>query len=154
MHSYLSNRNQQVQINNKFSSESTVISGVPQDSIDGPLLFNLFINDLVFFIQYCTLSNYADDNNLFYMGKNKDEVKAFLSSNFKIINNWFYENFMVLNPEKSHFMCIGQKIYVAETLNFNDLSIRNSKEVEILGITLDRRMNFHTHTKNICRKAG
>ena len=69
MHSYLNNRKKQVQINNKFSSESTVIAGVPQGSIDGPLLFNLFINDLVFFIQYCTLSNYADDNNLFSMGK-------------------------------------------------------------------------------------
>ena len=123
MHSYLNNRKQQVQINNKFSSESTVIAGVPQGSIDGPLLFNLFINDLVFFIQYCTLSNYADDNNLFSMGKNKDQFKTFLSSDFKIINNWFYESFMVLNSEKSHFMCIDQIIDNPETLNFNNLAI-------------------------------
>ena len=61
---------------------------------------------------------------------------------------------MVLNPEKGHFMCIGQKIDDAETLNFNNLAIQNSKEVEILGITLDRNLNFHTHIKNICRKAG
>ena len=86
MHSYLSNRKQQVQINNKFSSESPVITGVLQDSVDGPLLFNLFINDLVFFIQYCTLSHYADDNNLFSMGKSKDQAKTSLSSDFKIIN--------------------------------------------------------------------
>ena len=91
MHSYLNNRKQQVQVNNKFSSESNVVAGVPQGSIDGPLLFDLFINDHVFFIQYCTLSNYADDNKLFSRGKNKDQVKTFLSSNFKIINNWFYE---------------------------------------------------------------
>ena len=130
MHSYLNNRKQQVQINNKFSSESTVIAGVPQGYIDGPLLFNLFINDLVFFIQYCTLSNYANDNNLFSLGKNKDQVKTFLSSDFKIINNCFYENVMVLNPEKSHFMCIGEKHDDAETLNFNNLAIKNSKEVK------------------------
>ena len=51
-------------------------------------------------------------------------------------------------------MCIGQKTDDAETLNFNDLTRKNSKEVEILGITLDRNMNLHTHIKNICRKAG
>ena len=87
MYSYLNNRIQQIQINNKFRSESTFIDGGPQGSIDKPLLFNLLISDLVFFIQYCMLSNYADDNNLVSMSKNKDQVKPFLSSNFKIINN-------------------------------------------------------------------
>ena len=84
MRSYLKNRKQQVQINNKSSSENR------QGSIDGPLLFNLLINDLIFFIQYCTLSNYADDNNLFTMSKNKDEIKSILSSDFRVVNDWFY----------------------------------------------------------------
>ena len=154
MHRYLKNRKQQVRINNKFSSENIVIAGVPRGSIDGPLVFNLFINDLIFLIQYCTLSNYADDNNLFSIRKNEDEIKNILSSDFRIVNDWFYENFMVLNPEKSHFICLGKDIDDTETLIFNDLTLKNSKEVEILGIILHRSMGFNTHIKNICRKAG
>ena len=75
------------------------------------------------------------------MGKNKYQVQSFLSSD-------------LLNPDKSHFMCIGQKIDDIETLNFNNLAIKNSKEIEILRITLDRKINFHTRIKSICRKAG
>ena len=62
--SYLKNRKQKVAINNSASTTHTVISGVPQGSIDDPLLLNLFINDLVLFIEYRALENYADDNNL------------------------------------------------------------------------------------------
>ena len=125
MHSYFNNRKQQVQINNKFSSENPVITGDLQDSVDGPFLFNLFINDPVFFIQYCMLSNYGDDNNLFSMGKSKDQAKTSFSSDFKIINIYLVlRKFMVLNPEKCHFMSIGKETDDAETLNFNVLAMK------------------------------
>ena len=75
-HSYLQSRKQKVLINNKFNLERNIIAGVPQGSIDGPLLLNLFINGLVFFIQYSVLSNFADDNNLFVIGKNKEDIKS------------------------------------------------------------------------------
>ena len=78
MKSYLKNRKQKVQINIEVSSERDVIAGVLQGSIDGPLHLNLFINDLIFFIEQYTLSNYADDNNLLNSGEDKELIKSTL----------------------------------------------------------------------------
>ena len=68
MCSFLKNRRQRVEINNKFSSLKELMGRVPQGFIDGPLLFNLFINDFFLFICFSTLGNYADDNDLFTTG--------------------------------------------------------------------------------------
>ena len=76
MWSCLKNCKQKVVINNSASTTQTVIAGVPQGSIDGPLLFNLFINDLVLFIEYTALGNYADDNNLSITGTNIENIKT------------------------------------------------------------------------------
>ena len=73
--SYLKNRRRRVQINNKFSSLKEVIAGVPQGSIDEPLILNLFINDLFRFICFSTLSNYVDDNHLFTTGTDIQLIK-------------------------------------------------------------------------------
>ena len=75
LYSYLKNRKQKVVINNKTSSSEVVIAGVPQGSIDGPLLFSLLMNDLILFLYTTVLSNYADDNNLYAIGNDKDETK-------------------------------------------------------------------------------
>ena len=110
MHSYLKNRKQKVQINNKRNA----MARLPQGSINGPLLFNFFINDLVFFIQHSVLRNCAD-NNLFVIGKNKKDLSLLLLD-FELVNNWFYENFMIQNSGKSHYMCLGKNIDDNETL--------------------------------------
>ena len=106
----------------------------------------------MFFIQYSVLSNYADGNILFLIGKNKEDIKSLLLLDFVIVNNWFYENFMVGNPAKSHYMSLGENVDDNEVLNFNDLTIKNSKEVEILSIKLDNNLNFNNYIKSICRK--
>ena len=100
------------------------------------------------------LSNYADDNNLSIIRKNKEGIKTLPLLDFEIVNNWFYEKFMILNPVKVHYMCLGRNLDDNEVLKFNNLTIKSSKEAEILGIKLDNNLNFNNRIKLICRKAG
>ena len=72
----------------QFISERDVTAGVPHGSTDEPLLFNLFINDLVFFIAQSKLSNYAHD--LFVSGGDIELTTSLLCSDFKTVESWFF----------------------------------------------------------------
>ena len=144
MCSYLTNRKQKVVINNSASTTQTVIAGVPQGSIDGPLLFNLFINDLVLFIEYTALGNYADDN-LSITGTNIENIKKLLLADLKTVIEWFSDNYMIINPDKCKYMCIGKNSYDNDTLSLNEFNLKNSDHEIILGITIDRKLTFNKH---------
>ena len=87
---------QKVNVNNKFSAWEDIYSGVPQGSILGPLLFNIFINDIFSFLTTCEMCNYADDNTLYTYSRDFHQVQEYLKKDFKILENWFYDNYMVL----------------------------------------------------------
>ena len=93
-----------------------VVAGVPQGSIDSLLLFSLFVNDLILFLYTTVLSNYADDNNLYAIGNDKEEIKRALVKDFQTVINWFHENYMILNTEKCHYMCMGEDVEEKKTL--------------------------------------
>ena len=63
-------------------------------------------------------------------------MKILLLLDFEIMNNWFYENFMILNPGKSYYMRPGKRLDKNEVLNFNNLTTKSSKELEIFGIKI------------------
>ena len=68
---YLSNQHQKIKLDSVFSSWMQTITGVLQGSILGPLLFKIFLNDLLLNNLRSIVSNFADDNTLYYCGENK-----------------------------------------------------------------------------------
>ena len=71
-----------------------------------PLLFNIFINDILF-LQKCDPANYADDTTIYTSDKRVSAIIDSLRHEFSILSKWFYNNFMVLNPGKCSFMLLG-----------------------------------------------
>ena len=68
-----------------------------------------------------------------------------LLSNFTTVNNWFYENFMILNLEKCHFKSIGKDTHDENVFGYDILTLKNSNEEEISRVTTDRKLTFHQH---------
>ena len=102
---YLSNRKQRTKINSDFSSWEEILFGVPQGSILGPLLFNIFLCDLFFIMNETDFASYADDNTPYVVGNNIEDVIIKLQNASLTLFQWFYDNQMKANPDKCHFIC-------------------------------------------------
>ena len=151
--SNLKNRSQRVSINSSFSTWEEIIDGVPQGSILGHLLFNIFLNDVFYFENRTFLSNYADDNVLYAFRSNLKEVKQNLSQDLLKISEWFHENCVFLNPEKCHYMSLG-KNSESDLLRFCGEVFEASEIETVLGIQIDNKLNSENHIKSLCSKAS
>ena len=102
--SYLDNRKQRVKINNTFSSWTDLIQGVPQGSVLGPLLFNIYLNDLFFSLKNIHVFNFVDDTTPYVCDKSIENVMKLLEENCEIALCWFENNYMKLNTDKCHLI--------------------------------------------------
>ena len=105
--SYLCNRFQRVKVKTSRSEWAVIKKGIPRGSILGPLLFNVFVNDMFHFMKKCDLYNYADDNSLSVASCNIHDVLSYLGRDCKNAVKWFRDNGMQANPSKFQFMIIS-----------------------------------------------
>ena len=154
--SYLSNRKQCVRINDTYSEFENIITGVPQGSILGPLLFSISINDLFFFILIASVHNFADDNTLSAFAENASKLINILQSESEVITDWFKKNQMIVNPDKFQVIIIDKKKgdHTNENVVIDNKQIKILPSVELLVIQLDDKLNFSPHISNICKSAA
>ena len=155
LQSYLRDRKQRVKIESSRSEWVTPVRGVPQGSKLGPLLFNCFINDLLYMEISSTIYNYADDNTLSCSGNDIMSIKSCLAQDANVVMNWFDDNYMSANPSKFQIMFMGAGVdNDAYELEVGNVKLMSVNTVTILGLEIDNKLCFNDHIDHMCQKTA
>ena len=109
LNSYLKDWEKHVKINNIFSPFQNIFSGVPQGSILGPILFNIFLNDLFLCIKKSNLHNFADDNTITATCNTLTGLLKTLEQEYESTVGWFKQNEMIVNADKFQAIILNKK---------------------------------------------
>ena len=123
----------------------------------GPILFNIYINDLFYLFIKTHPTNFADDTTLSACDVEMKEMLHNLEDETLTAILWFDNNFMKLNQSKCHFLTSGsEKEHGPEHLwvRVGNELIWESKSEKLLGVTVDNELKFNDHLSNVCKKAG
>ena len=138
MHSYLTDRYQRVKITTSYSLWSLIKHGVPQGSVLGAMLFNIFSYDIFFVIDYIDIARYADDNTLYSARKCQCDLETKLQKASVKLFKWFHENGLTLNVDKCHFL---ERLYINTKFSLCACILEKSDAQKLLGVTIDRKLN-------------
>ena len=151
VHSYLSNRKQLTKINSSYSSWLEIIFGVPQGSILGPLLFNVFLIDLFFIIENTDIASNADDNTPYISADDIDGVIKSLEEASATLFKWFSDNLMKSNADKCHLLISTNNTVKMKIGHFD---IANSRNEKLLGVKFDSKLTFDDHISELCKRTS
>jgi hypothetical protein len=159
--SYLSNRTQSVIIASDLSQSAAVPTGVPQGSVLGPLLFNLYTTPLSSLFQNTPITPhfYADDTQLYisFSSSDSDYALAQLTSALDSAHQWLISNRLSLNPSKTEYLLIGtpqqRSKILSSSITFHNTEIKPSSEARNLGIIFDPTLSFTKHISTVCRSS-
>uniref|UniRef100_A0A8R1I9K3 Reverse transcriptase domain-containing protein n=1 Tax=Caenorhabditis japonica TaxID=281687 RepID=A0A8R1I9K3_CAEJA len=146
---FLRDRSFSLKVNNSCGDSSyPVTSGVPQGSVSGPLLFIIFINDLLFSLPSTIhYSCFADDIKIF------SDTPENLQSAIDTVVQWSIRNCLPLAPAKTSLLHLGTKNHMAKYF-INAIEIQHSSCVRDLGLILDSSLKFKTHILRISALAN
>ena len=151
--SFLMNRRQRVKINDSMSRWTPVVSGIPQGTVLGPLLFIIYINDIVSFCQSGShLFLYADDAKIFrYIENENDYFK--LQADIHDIVRWINKALLKLNINKCKIVSFGRNVSDYE-YEIDNIKLERLKSIKDLGVMFDEKLKFDLHIKEKSAKAN
>lgn len=156
---YLGNRSQSVRIDNSISNKQPTDYGVPQGSILGPILFNIFVNDLSENVKDCLVVQYDDDTQFLYTGNVRELDCLILKTEDTLtsIERYFLSNGLMLNASKTQCIFIGSRQLLSHVpsntvIKIHGETITPSNYVKNLGVCIDQFMLFDKHANELSKK--
>lgn len=153
--SYLSDRKQSVYIKHKKLSFLPLLNRVPQGSVLGPMLFNVYVNDIIKIDTTVKFIIYADDTTLLISGPNSQILMERCNDLLTKLSEWSIANCLKINPTKTKVMVFRARkkaLTSYQTLVCAGKELQIVDEHKILGVTFSWHLTWDKHTENICKK--
>lgn len=152
--SYLANRSQAVYCNSVHSTFRAINKGVPQGSVLGPILFLIYINDIVNVTSKFKYTIYADDTNLLMNNININNLHTDLIAELRNINHWTKINKLSLNTTKTNYILFQNRSiqHNISPVTIEGVMIDRVQNIKFLGVIIDENVNWNQHISFVTNK--